>query len=64
MSNITNPWLGTYQRSYQQIKSKLIEGLSNIKDDNGKIVNYNSDIECKGINLLDYLNQMNIIYEN
>ena len=36
MSNITNPWLGTYQRSYQQIKSKLIEGLSNIKDDNGK----------------------------
>lgn len=36
MNNITNPWLGTYQRSYQQIKSKLIEGLSNIKDDNGK----------------------------
>lgn len=36
MSNINNPWLGTYQRSYQQIKSKLIEGLSNIKDDNGK----------------------------
>ena len=36
MSSITNPWLGTYQRSYQQIKSKLIEGLSNIKDDNGK----------------------------
>lgn len=36
MSSITNPWLGTYQRSYQQIKSKLIEGLSNIKDDKGK----------------------------
>ena len=36
MSIITNPWLGTYHRSYQQIKSKLIEGLSNIKDDNGK----------------------------
>ena len=36
MSNITNPWLGTYQRSYPQITSKLIEGLSNIKDDNGK----------------------------
>ena len=34
MSSITNPWLGTYQRSYQQIKSKLIEGLSNIKDEN------------------------------
>lgn len=36
MNHITNPWLGTYQRSYQQIKSKLIEGLTNIKDDNGK----------------------------
>ena len=33
MSNITNPWLGTYQRSYQQIKSKLIEGFDGIPKD-------------------------------
>lgn len=52
----------------RECKTLLIEDesffLEIIKDDNGKIVNYNSDIECKGINLLDYLNQMNIIYEN
>lgn len=35
MSNITNPWLGTYQRSYQQIKAKLIDDLSSITDKNG-----------------------------
>lgn len=32
---ITNRWLNPYHRSYQQIKSKLIEGLSNIADKNG-----------------------------
>lgn len=29
---ITNKWLTPYQRSYQQIKEKLLEGLSQIKD--------------------------------
>lgn len=28
--NITNPWLTPYQRSYHQIKAKLIEGLTSI----------------------------------
>lgn len=28
--NITNPWLTPYQRSYQQIKAKLINGLTSI----------------------------------
>lgn len=28
--NITNPWLTPYQRSYQQIKAKLIKGLTSI----------------------------------
>lgn len=28
--NITNPWLTPYQRSYHQIKSKLISGLTSI----------------------------------
>ena len=35
---ITNKWLNPYQRSYQQIKAKLIEGLTNIKDKNGDIL--------------------------
>lgn len=30
--SITNRWLTPYQRSYQQIKEKLLEGLSQIKD--------------------------------
>lgn len=30
-----NPWLSPYQRSYQQIKSKLIEDLKTIKDSEG-----------------------------
>lgn len=33
---ITNKWLNPYQRSYQQIKAKLIEALTNIKDKDGK----------------------------
>lgn len=33
---ITNPWLNPLHRSYQQIKSKLIEALANMKDKNGK----------------------------
>lgn len=32
---IYNKWLTPYQRSYQQIKSKLIESLMGIKDSNG-----------------------------
>lgn len=32
---IINKWLTPYQRSYQQIKSKLIESLSQMKDSNG-----------------------------
>lgn len=32
---MNNPWLNSYQRSFQQIKTKLIEGLSSIKDKNG-----------------------------
>lgn len=35
MSSITNPWIGTYQRSYQQIKANLLEGLTSIKDKDG-----------------------------
>ena len=31
-----NKWLTPYQRSYQQIKEKLIDGLSNLKGPNGK----------------------------
>ena len=34
--NITNPWLTPYQRSYHQIKQKLIEGLKSITDSNGR----------------------------
>lgn len=30
-----NPWLNTYQRSYSQIKTKLLTGLTSIKDKNG-----------------------------
>lgn len=30
-----NPWLSPYQRSYQQIKSKLIEDLKTLKDSEG-----------------------------
>lgn len=33
---ITNKWLTPYQRSYQSIKAKLIEALSNIKDKDGQ----------------------------
>ena len=33
--NITNPWLTPYQRSFHQIKQKLIDGLKSIKDGNG-----------------------------
>lgn len=33
--NITNPWLSPYQRSYHQIKQKLIEGLKTITDSDG-----------------------------
>ena len=36
MAKITNPWLNPLQRSYQQIKTKLINGLANIKDKDGK----------------------------
>lgn len=32
---MNNTWLNPYQRSFQQIKTKLIEGLSSIKDKNG-----------------------------
>ena len=34
--NITNPWLTPYQRSYHQIKQKLIDGLKSITDSKGK----------------------------
>jgi len=34
--NITNPWLTPYQRSFQQIKQKLIDGLKSITDSNGR----------------------------
>lgn len=34
--SITNPWLTPYQRSYQQIKAKLIEDLKSITDASGK----------------------------
>lgn len=34
--SITNPWLTPYQRSYQQIKAKLIDDLKSIKDSSGK----------------------------
>lgn len=30
-----NPWLNAYQRSFQQIKAKLLNGLSGIKDSQG-----------------------------
>ena len=33
---ITNKWLNPYQRSFQQIKAKLIESLTTIKDKNGQ----------------------------
>lgn len=36
MAKITNPWLNPLQRSYQQIKTKLMEGLASIKDKDGK----------------------------
>lgn len=36
MANIKNPWLTPLQRSYQQIKTKLIEALTNIKGPDGK----------------------------
>lgn len=32
---LTNPWIRTYQRSYQSIKAQLLDDLANIKDDNG-----------------------------
>ena len=32
---LTNPWIRSYQRSYQCIKAQLLEDLANIKDDNG-----------------------------
>lgn len=32
---LTNPWIRSYQRSYQSIKAQLLEDLANIKDDNG-----------------------------
>ena len=33
--SITNPWLTPYQRSYQQIKSKVLDKLKDIKDPKG-----------------------------
>lgn len=33
---ITNKWLNPYQRSYQQIKAKLVESLMGLKDKNGQ----------------------------
>lgn len=33
--NIINPWLTPYQRSFNQIKQQLIEGLKSIKDEDG-----------------------------
>lgn len=35
---ITNKWLNPYQRSYQQIKAKLIESLMGIKDRGGNVL--------------------------
>ena len=35
---ITNKWLNPYQRSYQQIKAKLIESLMGIKDKDGNVL--------------------------
>ena len=32
---LSNPWVRSYQRSYQSIKAQLLEDLANIKDDNG-----------------------------
>ena len=32
---LNNPWIRSYQRSYQSIKAQLLEDLANIKDDNG-----------------------------
>ena len=32
---LTNPWIRSYQRSYQSIKAQLLGDLANIKDDNG-----------------------------
>lgn len=32
---LTNPWVRTYQRSYQSIKAQLLDDLANIKDDDG-----------------------------
>ena len=36
MGNITNPWLNPLQRSYQQIKRRLLKSLDDIKDKEGK----------------------------
>lgn len=36
MAKIKNPWLNPLQRSYQQIKTKLVEALTNIKGPDGK----------------------------
>lgn len=33
---ITNKWLNPYQRSYQQIKAKLVESLMDLKDKDGQ----------------------------
>ena len=33
---ITNKWLNPYQRSYQQIKAKLVESLMGLKDSQGQ----------------------------
>lgn len=33
---ITNKWLNPYQRSYQQIKAKLVESLTGLKDPQGQ----------------------------
>lgn len=33
---ITNKWLNSYQRSYQQIKAKLVESLMGLKDPQGQ----------------------------
>lgn len=38
MSNISNPWLTPLQRSYQQIKTKLIEKLKELKGENGEVL--------------------------
>lgn len=36
--SVTNPWLTPYQRSYQQIKAKLIDDLKQIKGPNGNVL--------------------------